>query len=123
MRIRHRGSLLIPLVHISFALGKRDMSQSCCEVEIMGSEKVESLRVLVNQKMKLEKYLGICEGLHSVSFIMLIFYVVTYKHSDTPSVIVWSFLALVGWITTHLLEKKILLVKKSIADELFEKEE
>lgn len=89
----------------------------------MGSEKVESLRVLVNQKMKLEKYLSICEGLHSVSFIMLVFYVVTYKHSDTPSVIVWSFLALAGWFTTHLLEKKILLVKKSIADELFEKEE
>ena len=89
----------------------------------MGSEKVESLRVLVNQKMKLEKYLGICEGLHSVGFIMLIFYVVTYKHSDTPYVIAWSFLALIGWITTHFLEKKILLVKKSIADELFEKEE
>ena len=89
----------------------------------MGSEKVESLRVLVNQKMKLEKYLSVCEGLHSLSFIMLIFYVVTYKHSDTPYVIAWSSLAFVGWATTHFLEKKILLVKKSIADELFEKEE
>lgn len=89
----------------------------------MGSEKVESLRVLVNQKMKLEKFLSVCEGLHSVSFIMLIFYVVTYKHSDTPYVIAWSFLAFVGWITTHLLEKKVLLIKKSISDELFEKEE
>ena len=89
----------------------------------MGSEKVESLRVLVNRKMKLEKSLSICEGIHSVSFIMLIFYVATYKHSDTPYVIAWSFLALAGWITTHILEKKILLVKKSIADELFEKEE
>ena len=89
----------------------------------MGSEKVESLRVLVNQKMKLEKYLSICEGLHSVSFIMLIFYALTYKHSDTPHVIAWSFLAIAGWIATHLLGKRILLVKESIADELFDKEE
>ena len=89
----------------------------------MGAEKVESLKVLVNQKMKLEKFLAVCEGLHNVSFIMLIFYVITYKHSDTPYLIAWSFLALIGWIITHITEKKILLVKKSITDELFEKEE
>jgi len=88
----------------------------------MGSEKVESLRVLVNQKMKLEKFLSVCEGLHNVCFIMLIFYAITYKSSDTPYVIALSFLALTGWFFTHLLEKKILLVKKSITDKLFEKE-
>jgi len=89
----------------------------------MGSEKVETLRVLVNQKKTLEKFLSVCEGLHSVSFIMLIFYVMTYEHSDTPYVLAWTFLAFSGWLITRFLEKKILLVKKYIADELFEKEE
>ena len=88
----------------------------------MGTEKVESLRVLVNQKMKLERFLAVCEGIHNVSFIMLIFYVTTYKNGDSPYLIVWSFLAFMGWVVTHFIEKNIYLLKKSIADELFEKE-
>tara|TARA_A100001388_G_C28617520_1_gene425923 strand:- start:165 stop:434 length:270 start_codon:yes stop_codon:yes gene_type:complete len=89
----------------------------------MGTEKVESLRVLVNQKMKLERFLAVCEGLQNVSFIMLIFYAVTYKRGDTPYLIVWSFLAFLGWVITHAIGKKILLIKKSISEELFESED
>jgi len=89
----------------------------------MENEKVDSLRLLVNQKIKLKNFRSVCEGLHSVSFMMLILYVVTYKHNDTPYIIAWSFLAFMGWVVTHLIEKKIDLVKKSIADEIFEKEE
>ena len=89
----------------------------------MGTEKVESLRVLVNQKMKLERFLAVCEGLQNVSFIMLIFYAITYKRGDTPYLIVWSFLAFLGWVITHAIEKKILLIKKSISEELFESED
>ena len=89
----------------------------------MGTEKVESLRVLINQKMKLERFLAVCEGLQNVSFIMLIFYAVTYKRGDTPYLIVWSFLAFFGWVITHAIGKKILLIKKSISEELFESED
>lgn len=89
----------------------------------MGAKKVEYLRTLVNQKMRLEKCLSICEGLHNVSFIMLIFYVVTFKSSDAFNLIIWSFLAFVGWLITLFLEKRVLTIKKSITDELFEGEE
>ena len=90
---------------------------------MMGTEKVESLRTLVNQKMKLERFLSVCEGLHNVSFIMLIFYAITYKSSDTPYLVTWSFLATIGWLITHIIGKKILLVKKMISEELFEQED
>ena len=89
----------------------------------MGTEKVENLRVLVNQKMKLERFLAVCEGLQNVCFIMLIFYAITYKSGDTPYLIVWSFLAFLSWVITNAMEKKILLIKKSISVELFDSKE
>ena len=89
----------------------------------MSSEKVEVLRVLVNQKMKLEKFHAFYEGLQNVSFIMLIFYVFTYKSSNLPYLISWSFLAFISWVISHITEKKILLVKKSISEGLFERDD
>ena len=53
---------------------------------------------------------------------MLIFYAITYKSSDTPYVITWSFLATIGWLITRIIGKKILLVKRLISEEIFEQE-
>jgi hypothetical protein len=86
----------------------------------MGSKKVDDLRVLVNEKMRLDKYLSVCEGLHYVCFIMLIYYVVTFKNDDIPYLVLWSVLAFIGWLATSTLEKKILRIKKSLTDQLFE---
>lgn len=88
----------------------------------MGSEIVGRLKILINQKMKYEKILSICEGLHSVTFIMLLFYVLTHRSGYFFYLIGWSFLAILGWVVTHSLEKKIILIKKNISDELFEEE-
>jgi hypothetical protein len=84
------------------------------------SKRVEDLRILVNKKMKLDKYLSICEGLHYACFFMVIFYVVTFKNGDTPYLISWAFLALIGWVASTILEKKIVQVKLEMTSELFE---
>jgi hypothetical protein len=84
------------------------------------SKRVEDLRILVNKKMKLDKYLSICEGLHYVSFFMLIYYVVTFDNGDTPYLILWSLLAFIGWLVTSFFEKKIVQVKLEMTSELFE---
>ena len=84
------------------------------------SKRVDELRQLVDEKLRLQRYYSICEGLHYVSIFMAIFYVVTFKTEDASYLISWMFLALIGWMVTSNLEKKILQVKVEITSRLFE---
>jgi hypothetical protein len=81
------------------------------------SEKIEELRVLVNQKMKFDKAHDVCMGLHYTCMIMLFYYIVV--EGGLNPFLMCSFLAFITGYLGSYFEKKSLEVKMKISSSLF----